>query len=171
MDESKQIIKEQLKRIPENLRKCVSGSSWSDSVSRIAKQFNVPQDKTIDLENEVFFVLLCLEPPKDFVENIKKEIGLDENTARKIADSINGSVFSPVMRDIKSVWGKIPNEIPQTPEPQIKSYDSFEQTILRQAQAMKPAQVAAPNNIPTGISSKANSDYSASNDPYREPIE
>jgi Kae1-associated kinase Bud32 len=97
-----------------------------------------PEDKAVDLENEVLFVLICLEPPKDLVENIKRELGLDDGTSRRIADYINGSVFGPVMKDIKSVWENI--EVPkENLEPPIKSYDSFEQAILRQAQAMKPA--------------------------------
>lgn len=170
MNKETEIIKEQLNNISENLRKYVLSNSWSEAVNRISRQNNILEGGAVGLENEVMFVLICLEPPKDFVENIKKEIGLDENTARRIADSVNGAVFAPVMKDIKTYWQNIPNEIPEEipKEEPIKPYDSFEQTILRQAQAMRVAQ--APNNLPGARPVEAPKQESSGADPYREPV-
>jgi hypothetical protein len=187
MDEGTEIIKKQLQAIPDNLRSYVANPAWSESVGRISKQYNINQDKIGSLENEVLFVLICLEPSKDFVENIKREAGLDDATARKVADSVNGSIFSSVMKDIKSYWDSIPaNDAGMPPvqaeEPKVKNYDSFEQTILRQAQAMRPARTAeaiqsggpaqAPNNLPGATPAKdIPKQYAGSADPYREAPE
>ena len=171
MNKETEIIKEQLNNISENLRKYVLGNSWSEAVNRISRQNNILEDGAVSLENEVLFVLICLEPPRDFVENIKRELALDESAARRIADSVNGAVFASVMKDIKTYWQNIPNEIPEEipKEEPIKPYDSFEQTILRQAQAMRVAQ--APSNLPGARPVEAPQQHPISNDPYREPVE
>lgn len=184
MDESKEIIKAKLEQLPDQLRSYVLGESWRQNAQKIGGQYNFGKEKYALLENEIFFVLICLEPPKDFVENIKREAGLDENTARRIADIVNGSIFAPAMKDIKSVWQKIeesaPKESGATSEPAIKSYDSFEQTILRQAQAMRPAftspKPSGEGGQGSGEAKPASSPTSTnpSNvgpDPYREPVE
>jgi hypothetical protein len=193
MNEEKDTIKEQLKKIPKTLRDYALAPSWSDTLSRIVAQFGIASDKIVDLENEVLFVLICLEPTDDLVENIKREIGLANDMSEKIVESINSSILSPVMNDIKKYWATIS----QGESPEIKPYASFEQTILRQAQAMRPVG-EAPSNLPgarpivpnqniaapifgaqsaptpppvTPSVSNVSKQYPANNDPYRESAE
>ena len=102
--DSKQIIKEKLATLPENLQAFIKANNWESSVEKIGKQLNLKEDQLINLENEVFLTLICLEPPSDFIENIKTEVGIDESTARTISNYINGTVFGVVMKDIKEAW-------------------------------------------------------------------
>ncbi|GEM_PF-874498 len=195
----KEIIKERLGKLPSTLREFVKGEGWRANVTEIGKRFNFIEEKQVALENEVFLVLICLEPVSDFVENLKKGVEIDDNTARTISNYINGAVFSGVMKDIKSMW-TLENPVPQEPpkeisKPEIKEAprerkdnisDSFEQAIINQAKAMQPARVAPPpSNLPTNtahttpvtappkqiIPPSASQSTPPRSDPYREPVE
>lgn len=102
--ESKKLIGEKLDKLPANLRTFIANLSWKQSVAKVGGQFNLKPEQITKLENEVFLTLLCFEPPSDLKENIKTELGLDENAGRRIADSLNGAVLGRVMGDIKNAW-------------------------------------------------------------------
>ncbi len=181
----KEIIKNRLDELPPQWKLFVTSENWRVVTLRLCTQFGLSEEQSAHLENEIFFVILGMEPPKDFSENIKSELGLDENTARRIADSVNGSVFSRVMSDLKEYWNQIDKtEVKQERQSNVGS--DFEQTILNQARAMQLAKPAdsgvtsseirgtidqTPPNLPIEpvVEHKIH-DYT-STDPYREPVE
>ncbi len=158
----KEIIKKRLGELPSEWRSFVLDENWRSNVSNLSRQFRLSEAQAASLENEVFFVLLGLEPPEDFVLNLKREVSLDENVARKISDFVNGWVFIRVINELKEYWDKntqnngvIQNG--QSLEPQKERQnnnvgDSFERTILNQAKAMRPAFGTNPATNPTKTS-------------------
>jgi hypothetical protein len=184
-------IKNRLIELPAPLNEFVTTEKWRGEVLKIGNLNNLGEDKFISLENEVFLVLICLEPTTDFRENIMREAGLDENTARKISDSLNGSVFGPVMQYIKAAWSseeageQSGGEIfslgrKENAEPKENNIgDSFAQAIINQAKAMRPIG-EVPNNLPTQTPQESKSvsptqtpptaSQPRTNDPYREPL-
>jgi len=181
--EHKQIIKNRLNELPTKLKDFVAIESWRFTVEKIAGQFNLKEDQKTALENEVFLTLLCFEPPSDFKENIKKGLDLDENAGRRIADSINGSIFGQVMSEIKIAWA--PKERSMNYESGIMQeekkgeIESDEINFENIKKAMQPAMNAGdpmpPTNLPIDQTvpqvPKEIHDYASKSDPYREPIE
>jgi hypothetical protein len=166
MDEHKQLIKERFESLPKALQEYISSDVWSSKISQICTQNNIQEDIRVGIENEVFFVLIGLEPPKDLKDNIVRETGLEDGVARRIADTVNGSVFSPVMNYIKDLW----KEEQATETKQSKVGDSFTQAIVNQARAMQLIG-EAPINLPTQETAQHATTYKPGTDPYREPIE
>jgi hypothetical protein len=203
----KETIKERIKILPDQLKNFVLDENWRRDAEKMAKQFNLGDEKYASLENEIFFVLLGFEPKADFAENIKRELGLDQNTAGWIAEDVEKEIFSKVSNEIDEMWkeGSVENPIePEKPpepkqpeqievEEEIKSEiktpeilpqnnvepaphseggvgNDFEQIILNQAKAMRPA-TAPPSNLPTSDGPKTVPDYRINEDPYREPLE
>ncbi len=190
--ESKELIKNRIEELPEALKVLVNAESWRETVARIARQFNLKEEQAVALENEVFLTLLCFEPPADFKQNIKTELGLDENAGRRIADSINGSIFGPVMKDIKQAWKPTPslelraksleveNQKQEPPSLDTNSSKlpapSLDITYEDITKAMKPARLASESVAGGPAVNKTESpkpveDYKAGNDPYRETLE
>lgn len=184
-------IKEKLSKLSINMQSFINGGVWKGNVERVTRQFNLKPEQGVALENEVFLTLLCFEPPSDLKENIKRELGLDENAGRRIADSINGSVLGQVMGEIKLAWAPAtpPKDMPEAKEPtdpRVGTPIQISQDMMRRA--MKPAaKDTVPSNLPTeaqkadtlSITTPENKaqnikmaqDYSNKHDPYRESIE
>lgn len=179
MDENKQIIKERFESLPKALQDYITSDVWSGKVSQVCAQVGVPMDTYTSIENEVFFVLIGLEPARDLKENIIKETGLTEEQARKINDSVNGSVLSPVMSYITELWRE-ENSTPEiekintgsAPQKESKVGDSFTQAIVNQAKAMQPIGFV-PENLPTESTNPTPppQSYAPGKDPYHEAIE
>ena len=60
--------------MPDELKSFVLEEKWREDAEKIGEEFGLDEEKYALLENEIFLVLLCFEPRKDFVENIKKEL-------------------------------------------------------------------------------------------------
>jgi len=180
MDDYKEIIKKRLQEIPEVLRSFILDEKWRTDAERIGRQFKFDENKYASFENEIFLVLIALEPRNDFEENIKKELGIDSNMAGWITEDVNKSIFDKVTNKLKPLLEK-EEQAPKSVG------NSFEQIILNQAKAMQPARPAdesgrsmnyesrimegkkeIPENIPTKPQHKMH-DYKTGEDPYREP--
>lgn len=181
----KEIIKERIKILPEQLRAFVVDENWRREAEKIGKQFNLSEEKYTPFENEVFLVLSCFEPRADFAENIKRELEIDSNMAGWVDEEVNKSIFIRVSDEINAM--RQSEEVNETP-PQNNIGNSFEQIILNQAKAMRPAMPAGevPHNLPRAEQSeqekpsdfaqaspdkKVIHNYIGESDPYREPIQ
>lgn len=196
----KQEIKERLEILPETLKAFVTNESWRSEAQKIWQKFGFGQEKYVTFENEIFLVLLCFEPRKDLEENLKNELGMDENTVVQIKDEVSKNIFNAVSSELDEIERQIeenekeePNEQPiEEKKPANTVGQSFERIILNQAKAMMPAQPAAtpaggimnhelgimgrkeekPENLPVGESERgAIHNYLPNQDPYREPVE
>lgn len=146
MDEQKEIIKDQLDQIPSELKQFLLTNKWVADLSLISSGLSINNDQKIQLENEVFLVLIGLEPKADFVSNIVKELKLSQDVAQKISDEVNRLIFSIVDKHLNNYWVEVNKN---SPHPDVKNYDSFEKAILHQAQAMREAGSGLGN--PTGV--------------------
>ena len=61
----KETIQERLKELPIVLRSFIADEKWRADAERIGKQFNFNEDKYASFENEIFLVLIALEPKDD----------------------------------------------------------------------------------------------------------
>jgi hypothetical protein len=173
----KEIVKERMEMLSPQLRTFVLDENWRREAERVGKQFNFDEEKYASFENEIFLVLLCLEPKNDFVENIKRELGVDTNIVGFIAEAVEKNIFGKVANELDEMWK---NEEEQN-QPQNTVGTSFEQIILNQAKAMQPARPAGfvPQNLPTQEppatqqeeKPRVNVPNYTSGDPYREPLE
>lgn len=168
----KETIKERLGILPEGLRSFILDENWRRETEKIGKQFNFDEEKYTIFENEVFLVLLCFEPRKDFIQNIKQGLAIDSNMANWVSEDVSKNVLNKVKNDLDEVEKQI-NENENSQPSQTKNIgQSFEQIILNQAKAMQPArEVTPPSNLPTGNSAENLHNYKQGEDPYREPIE
>lgn len=177
-------IEEYIDKAPEVIKKMLADCIWAKNANLIAQKFKLDFQKTENFKNEIIFVLIGMEPRKDFVENIKNELSLDQNIAGWIAEDVEREIFSEVVDELDNIEKQMSEENigQETIEPNPIG-QSFEKIILNQAKAMQPAKPAA---APTGgrmnyevrsmekkkeEQPKIVHDYARGNDPYREPLQ
>jgi len=165
----KETIKERLKILPPRLRAFMLDEKWREDARKISKPFSFSEEEYASFENEIFLVLLCFEPKTDFIENIKRELEIDDNMATQTADGVNRDIFSKISGEMDQMWQTIERGEPGEDLASSGVGESFEQIILNQAKAMQPA--VPPENLPTSPEpQKEIRDYKGQ-DPYREPVE
>ncbi len=172
MDELEQILKDRFSKLPPKLQGALINPIWRNSLGEKAQSFGLTEDQKAFLENEVVFVLMGLEPKENLVANLKSEVTMTEENARQMNDYVNGAILSSVSQELKGLGQEAGENTPAPlPKPRIRATPvDFEDAILNQAKAMRPA--VAPDNLPVQKSeSPKPHDYTSGQDPYREPIE
>ncbi len=184
MTEATNLLKEYIQRLPEEVRIFVESDVWSEKLESILVQYDIDEEVKTSISNELFMVLVGIESFRNFEKNLREEVGLDADTAKKITSQI----------DIDIIEGN-PNTYSlamEQKERQSRVGSDFEQMILNQAKGMMPARAAetalgsmnhessimgkkveAPRNLPSHSDENQQEvhNYGGRIDPYREPIE
>jgi len=150
----------------------------------ICQTRELDENKISAIANEVILIILGINLRSKLADQIVG-LGSERGVANSIANEIEGKILKKLDKIESENIEKAELQKQETPKevttitaqpaskPEIKSYDSFEQTILRQAQAMKPAQDRSMNYELRSMDKKEEmpKQQPASTDPYREPVE
>ncbi len=98
-------LKELYKKLPEDLKDAIFSADSGEALREIAKNKGLAIDKSGELADETGSVMLGLTPPKDFVRNLERRLGVDEKTAREIAAEVNERIFAKVRDSLKKIHG------------------------------------------------------------------
>jgi hypothetical protein len=199
MANTEQIIKEQLVKLPEDVRKAISSVDLRDKIKKIAEKHHLHIDQAGDLETETVLVMLGLEPTDDYKRNIKKALQISDTPAHAITFDVNKEIFMPIRESLKkaqepnlvtpllskkeihhpplSEKSNLVTGLPSNLEARLPSEESEDiKEQIRKQQTVKPS-VAPPTNLPTQQESNLEARPLSGEkkpshiDPYREPIE
>jgi hypothetical protein len=175
MNETEKIIKEQLNKLPANLRKAILTVPWEISVEKIGKANNLDEKQITSLERETLFVLCGFEQPEDYIENIMREVGIPEEMTYKIAETVNEKVFGPITdnsREADTISSMI-LEIGPEIHPMIEKGEVAHE--VPHAELVQPARQGLAGSGLAGSPGPKNVSlpdyrYPGGKDPYREPL-
>ena len=178
------------KSFPE-IKNLMFSAELGDKAGIIAEENKLEEEVAMKLFDEIGYVILDLKSRSSFFDSLTK-IGIEKNMASIIAKEVESKIFSELDK-IKNNSDKPAerNQTIQEPKEEILPQNnvgaSFEQIILNQAKAMRPARPAdesgrsmnyesrkeeKPINLPTENSEpKAIHNYVPGSDPYREAPE
>jgi hypothetical protein len=97
-DDTKKIIEERFKSLPEKIQVAITESNWDDQIRLISQNNNLRVDQSSALETETFLTMLGLTNPNEYKENIQKELEIGGGLADTITKEVNDRIF----REIKS---------------------------------------------------------------------
>lgn len=195
----KQLIEEQMKRIPAEVREAISASDWERTVFNIGRAHKLHIDDIDVLSVETILTMIGLEHPKDFNENLQKRTGIKNDTLYEIVDEINERLFSKIRRALQEHYEKVATgEIMAMDEKDELHYAGIElddhappppkkpkqEPVAQDAEPDAPVEesVEKPKVVFTfkntestspeseGVQTKQEKKY-PSFDPYREPLE
>ena len=161
--------KEAYRKLPPEVQDFIMSNDTTELITQLLGNAGLSGQQADSADSEVLYLMHGLQSLSDTMRNIAKTSGKDESAFAQLKTELNNKLLSKIPKGNENKGGQ-PNIVEPKSEPQVKPYDSFEQTILRQAMAMKPIQSAGTNTVSPQkpIETKQNV---TSNDPYREPIE
>ena len=156
MNETDKLIEEQVKTLPPNLQQAINDVPWKALVQEIGRTNALDAEQIASLEQETMFIIYAFESPKDYLANIMREVGIFEDTALNIAESVADKIFNPILQKSEESEKTIKTK---TESPAPVSVPEIPPTILP---VVKPEpKVSAP--LPDYR-------YPDGQDPYREPL-
>ena len=193
MEDSKTILKERYKHLPDEIKKCIDSSAWRDSLKSIAWRFKLSEQDSEILNSEVMFVLFSLASYKELERNLYEQgFSVPREVGKVIASDIFSSIFKPVQTyldevDIKEKEnesviidsGEVLSrgQVLQEIENPIKTPPAFERALnAGSASNIIDDKLNKVVKLPSQEEHIENKTFNSpqnkySTDPYREPIE
>lgn len=174
-------IEEHFKSLPEPVRKAIASAGVEKRLRDLASTSRLHVDQWDALENEVMLTLLGLQLPEELQENIVREVGVDKDSARTLAENINAIVFEPIREELERQL-----EHPEAQEKRLTGAEAAREQLLGGNEAnaapmptTPPAPTPpAPKTEATVVRAPASGAYkpgeastarkSVTDDPYRE---
>ena len=98
-------ILEKYEQLPDDLKEAIFSVEMTEAIKDIGAKYELAIDKIGALANESGMVMFGATRPKDFVPNLMSRLGVDKNTANKIASDVNSQVFLKVRESLKKLHG------------------------------------------------------------------
>ncbi len=138
MEESNQILKEQIEKLPKTLKKFVLDNKWTEELYKYLQKFKLDEWQNTIIENEVLLILMGMEDYTNLTKNISEQTELENETAEQVSEFVIKNILEPVATEVVEEQEKEGDNIKPN-----NIGNSFEQIILNQAIAMQPARDAS----------------------------
>lgn len=92
----KQIIKEELVKLPKELQDAINALDWGTISEEIGKKHLLEESKINDLQVETGLVLVGLTYGDLYTLNIENHVGTTKNETEKITEEVNQKIFMPI---------------------------------------------------------------------------
>lgn len=185
-NENEQLIQEQLQKLPPELRQALELVPWKVAVKEIALANNLALPQISAFEQETMLVLYGFDDPRNYVDNLAREAGVDENAALALAEAVNEKVFQPISAQAeKLAKNAIHNDLPMVEKGETAHavpHDTKLDAMPKPSTNPAPAQPVAPagpvklrpsSDTPIGKKAETKTPdyrYPGGADPYREPL-
>lgn len=178
MNETDKLIEEQLKTLPLNLRQAINAVPWKALVQEIGKVNTLDVEQIVSLEQETMFIIYGFESPNDYVSNVAKNVGISEDVASNVMETVADKIFNPILQKSeeleKTVRNKSESTTPvsaiETPLSNLPMVEKGE-TVHDAPHVEQPIATPTPSQIKSEPKvSLPDYRYSDGKDPYREPL-
>lgn len=148
---AEETIKKQVQSLPPKVQKALASTDMQGPLKEIYEKRGLLLDKASALETETVLVAVGLESGDGFVDNIVKNVGVNEVEATAIAKEIDEKIFSQIRKNLKESGDESADEENESaileqierPTPTGSKYDPLQ--AAHSAPGTKP-----PANLPTG---------------------
>ena len=191
MDENqKKLIKEQMQKIPSEVREAIESSDWERKIFNIGRAHKLHIDDIDVLSMETILTMIGLEHPKDFFDNVKERAEISEDVLLDIIDEVNEQLFTKIRDALKVHYEKVSageimddeekdelhhagisideNHQPRTEK---KTLETLVDRRLKEVKAEKPKVSESQPKEEEPKTPKIEEKPKRTFDPYREPIE
>lgn len=145
MDESQELqamMGEQLAALPLVVQRAIASSDLQKNLRDLSTTEKLHLDQWESLEHVVMLTLLGIHPIEELEHNIASEVGVPMETATKLAQSINLSVFEPIREELERQL-----EHPDAQAKEVSGVEAARNEALANAQEDSPT--ATPAAAPT----------------------
>lgn len=115
MKHTKEQLLEAYNKLPKSLQEAVLSVDTTEAVREIGKKYGLPIDKMGELADQTTGVMLGFTDSKDLISNLKTNLNVDIETARKIGEDINSKIFLPIRESLRSLKNSAEEEEEKAP--------------------------------------------------------
>ncbi len=119
--DNNQIITEQLKTLPPNVRQLVAVGGWAKTTDSIADQYYLEPEQKEKLKTEVMLTIIGLADANDLTKNITANIDLPTDLAEEITGAISRQVLTPLLE----AWDEAAATMPTPVDPLTEAKNKF----------------------------------------------
>lgn len=154
MDENlKKEIVARFDALPKDIQNVILSSDFPEKIKKVREKFGLSEEGEADLSNESTFVMIGLEHPNDFIENVRKALSLPPEKAKAVALEVNETIFKQIRESLM----KIHQDDTPAPEEIInkREFPSQFSAVRGRVETLESAGNkvggrGAPENLPTG---------------------
>lgn len=95
-DETENVFKEQLSKLPKEVIAFLSSANWSGDTDEIGSLYNLSGEELVAFKREVTLVLAGLVHPDEFREVLEQEVGIAGAVLDEIVKSVETKIFAPI---------------------------------------------------------------------------
>jgi len=92
----KQIIQREVAKLPKENQEVINNFGWEQIAEEIGKKHLLSDEEASIFQAETLVVLVGLEDPDYYAQNIENEVGTSKEEARKISDDVFEKIFTPI---------------------------------------------------------------------------
>lgn len=177
--EFKELIKKRFGQLPRVVQEAIVSADVEKHLRELAETHKLHLDQWELLENEVQMTLLGIQPADKLTENIEKEVGVSNEIAKILAESISKIVFEPIRQELERQL-----EHPEAKAEEVSGVEAARAQVLGGeerpvAPPVLPATPPAPPPAGKAVRAPVSEAYKAGepssarkaieDDPYREP--
>jgi len=92
----KQTIKEEVGKLQKENQEVINAFDWENIAEAIGKKYLLTESEINDLQIETLLVLIGLQDPNEYTQNVENNIGTSKNEAEKISAEVFQKIFTPI---------------------------------------------------------------------------
>ncbi len=102
-EETQKIIEEQMKILPVDVKTAIISVDYKTKLEEITKRQRLMIDQAGKLEMETTLVMIGLEPLADYMDNIERELDVNNMRAKDIAMDVSEHIFKPIRESLQKM--------------------------------------------------------------------
>ena len=166
-------VTEKYYSLPKDLQEAIAGINTAETIQAVSKKYGLNIEQAGQLAHEAGLLMFGETSPKDFINNLEKNLNTGRDTAQKIAEEINVQIFAKVRESLKKIHGVREDDKtfaapaptpPQQPAQTQTAKSPFEQKL--EDKVFKPAERPLVKEVEEA---RKENRYPQAADPYIEP--
>jgi hypothetical protein len=140
MKYTKEQINEKFQKLASPVQDIILSTNTEEAIKTIADKNSLHIDTAGQLNEQITFVMIGLEPASEFIKHIKERLQLPEEKARAVAKDVNEQIFNKIREVLKNT--------PQQPSHEI-STDADKSALERKKEQLEK-EVEQKTNLEAG---------------------
>ena len=91
-------------KLPEELQEAIFSEETADHIGNTCERYDIKEETIPEIAKQVGNVLSGILPPAEFQTALEKDIGLEKDDAKKVAQEINRFIFYPVKASLEELY-------------------------------------------------------------------
>jgi len=104
-NDSQEKLIDRYDKLPEDVQSAIFSSESAEIIQKIGQDYKLNIRQVGILADEAGLLMLGVNSPKEFVQNLNKRLEVDKDTVQKIVREINTRIFAKIRESLRKIHG------------------------------------------------------------------